>query len=98
MSNVIELNPAQNHWQRRLSAYNIPEHTQGALLRYLENRFQPGGFLTAVLSNDLVGAVARADSINIKHLKEIVQFVYSEMPSESWGSESRVAAWLAQRA
>ena len=43
----------------------IPEHTKGALDRYVDHGLEPGGFLTAVLTNDLFGAVARADSENI---------------------------------
>lgn len=66
--------------------YDIPWHTQGALERWVENGLYPGGFLTAVLCNDLFGAVARADSSNMAALADITKFVYNEMPSSSWGS------------
>lgn len=68
----------------------IPAHTLGALQRYVENKYMPGGFLTAVLSNDLFGAVGRADSENIEALAEIVKFVYNRMPSNSWGSADKM--------
>lgn len=98
MGDIIEINDTTNHWQRRMSYYGVPTHTQGALIRYIVNRFEPGGFLTAVLSNDLFGAVNRADRENLQALENICQFVYSDMPASSWGSPERVSAWLDRRA
>ena len=42
----------------------IPDHMHGAVIRYVEDGIEPGGFLEAVLCNDLKGAVMRADAIN----------------------------------
>jgi len=74
----------------------IPQYTLAALTRYVEKGFQPGGFLTAVLANDLFGAVGRADAENSQALKAIVEFVYNQMPSNSWGSREAVQDWLYQ--
>ena len=71
----------------------VPPHTQGALRRYVEEGYMPGGFLTAVLCNDLFGAVARADDENIQSLKDITTFVYNRMPSDSWGSAEKMRAY-----
>ena len=68
----------------------IPPHTQGALRRYVEEGYMPGGFLTAVLCNDLFGAVARADDENIQCLKDITTFVYNRMPADAWGSAQKM--------
>ena len=76
----------------------IPDHTRGAIERYVFDRREPGGFLTAVLCNDLMAAVARADGQNILALKEICQFVYNEVPGSAWGSPKKVANWLDIRA
>lgn len=54
-----------------------------------------GGFLEAVLTNDLFAAVGHADSYNIRHIPEICSYVYNELPSTCWGSEEKVAAWSA---
>ncbi len=62
--------------------------------RYVNDRIPPGGFLTAVLSNDLTQAVARADDTNIRLLPEYVRYCYNEIPSPCWGSPERVEAWL----
>ena len=47
-----------------LSDMAIPEHMWGAIVRYYENGIPPGGFLEAVINNDLREACARADEIN----------------------------------
>jgi len=37
----------------------LPEHIRGGMKLYLEDHVEPGGFLRAVLENDLVGASAK---------------------------------------
>lgn len=72
----------------------LPQHIRDAMQRYIEDRIQPGGFLTAVLSNDLAEAFARADHINRMRLHDIVRFLYNEAPSTCWGSPEKVKSWL----
>ena len=69
----------------------IPEHTENAIERYVNERIPPGGFLTAVLSNDLAGAVARADMYNREALSDIVQYIYNRVPASAWGSPKAVS-------
>jgi len=69
------------------------EHMRGAAQRWIENALTPGGFLTAVLENDLKGAVARADHMNLAKLPEIVQWFTWNAPSSCWGSPEKVEAW-----
>ena len=71
----------------------IPAHTQAALRRYVEQGSVPGGFLIAVLTNDLMGALAQADSDNILVLRDICTFVYNNVPSDAWGNDDKVYAW-----
>lgn len=91
MSNVIDFTKA-----RRLdfSGYEVPEHTQGAIERYILDRLAPGGFLTAVLANDLFGAVGRADAMNTHALKDIVGWIYMRAPRDCWGSYEIVRKYL----
>ena len=72
----------------------IPAHTKASLDRYVNDRIMPGGFLTAVLSNDLFGAVAHADRANLEALTEIVKYVYNELPSGCWGSKDIMWRWV----
>jgi hypothetical protein len=76
------------------SGYNVPAHTQQALADYIENGVPVGGFLNAVLANDLIGAVGSADAQNIKALKDIVGWVCACAPQGSYGSEALYRRWL----
>lgn len=64
-----------------------------SLENYLMHGFEPGGFLTAVLANDLQMAVGRADHWNRDRLPEIVSVVVYKMPTISWGSYEAVKDW-----
>ena len=75
----------------------IPPHTQPGLELYLEERIEPGGFLRAVLENNLREAMGRADQINRYALFDIVSWLFTNAPSASWGSPEKVATWLAGR-
>ena len=68
----------------------IPQHTQAALDRYVNHKMLPGGFLLAVLTNDLFGAIARADSENKEALSEICTYIYNELPADCWGNRDIV--------
>lgn len=75
----------------------IPAHTKAALDRYVNDRILPGGFLTAVLTNDLFGAVGYADSTNLAALPDIVRYVYNELPSGCWGSRDVMWKWINEK-
>lgn len=72
----------------------FPEHMKEGLLLYLNHRIGPGGFMRAVLSNDLTLALARADEVNQKKLKNIMEYIYNCCPAPSWGSYEKVDKWL----
>ena len=62
--------------------------------RYINNKIPTGGFLHAVLSNDLMAACAKADYINKNRLIEISSYIYNNLPMDSWGSPEIVDKWL----
>ena len=68
-----------------------------AIKRYVENRIEPGGFLTALLSNDLSRTFARADETNGSLIREWVVWVWNDMPPNMVGHEQKVRAWLDDR-
>lgn len=80
-----------------MSDWNISESVKGALDRYIQYGIAPGGFLYAVLSNDLFAAVGRADRENIANLQKICGYVYNEIPSNAWGSEAAIEKWIASK-
>jgi len=71
--------------------------THEQLQRYAKYRIPTGGFLHAVLSNDLFEALNRADEDNRADIYEISQFVHHNLPIGSYGSVKNVKAWLAGR-
>lgn len=80
--------------EESLVKYNVPEHIHGGLIRYVNNHIAPGGFLTAVLANDLMGAMRRADDINRYHLYDICNWLHNCAPSQCYGSYELVEQWL----
>ena len=75
----------------------VPEHIREGLARHVVHHAPTGSFLTAVLENDLVGALLRADAVNRWAIHDIVAFIYNDCPSPCWGSPAKVKAWLAAR-
>jgi len=74
--------------------YMISENIKQTIERYTEERLQPGSFITAVLSNDLIRACECADENNKHEIFNIVKYLYNNVPSQCWGSEERVKRWL----
>ena len=72
----------------------IPQNAIESLKLYVEKHIQPGGFLTAVLENDLTAAVATADLHNIEIIPTYVSYIYNELPMKCWGSKEKVKEWL----
>jgi hypothetical protein len=84
-----------NNYKLEPDSYNpIRPDLLGALERYLNNGIEAGGFLMAVLENDLCGACYRADVENGHNLKNIVGYVYNNIPSAAWGSREKVSAYI----
>lgn len=71
----------------------IPAYMHGAVERYVMHGVPPGSFLTAVLSNDLREAFARADDDNTAAMKGWVRFIYMHVPSNAHGTPEMVDAW-----
>ena len=74
---------------RRLKMYVLE-----MIQRYVEHKQKPSGFVMVLLTNDLHGAVSRADGDNRADLADIVEFMRAHVPAEAWGSPEKVAKWL----
>lgn len=77
--------------------YEVPEHLQDGIKRYLIDRIQPGSCLQAVLENDLRDAVLRADETTLLALPSIVKYLFAEAPKEAYGEKGVVSKWLQGR-
>jgi hypothetical protein len=78
---------------RTIDYRDLPLHMQGAMQRWVENGIHPGGFLTAVLENDFVMAVSRADSVNKQNLVAYVTWLTTHAPYGCWGDRENVSNW-----
>ncbi len=74
--------------------FRISDHMLDSLRRYIEKRSPVGGFLTAVIQNDLRMAVTRADDNNLRNLPAFISYLYNEAPSQCWGSKEKVEKWV----
>ena len=75
----------------------IPKNTLAGLKRYAKDRIHPGGFLIAVLENNLRKSFRQADKANREALFEIVCHCYNKLPSICWGSPEKVENWLLRK-
>lgn len=71
----------------------IPEHCREGLKLYFEEGIMPGGFLTAVLENDLVGAFSKADQINSGRMEDYARYLWNYADRRSYGSPQKVIMW-----
>ena len=72
----------------------IPVDTKESINQYVAKHCPVGGFLKAVLSNDLFSAMGRADENNRANLFDIISYLWNEVPGNCWGSPEAVQSWL----
>ena len=70
------------------------EYMAAGMERYVRLGIEPGGFMKAVLCNDLHEAVSRADATNQRNLAAWVKWCYNNLPNEAWGSPERYSQWV----
>lgn len=75
--------------------HTLPAHMRSGIKLWIEmgQRSHPGSFLSALLSNDLVNAVGRADEENEAALGRWVRYLYNYAPGGCYGSPEKFAAW-----
>lgn len=66
------------------------------LNRYVYYGIPPGGFLGAVLANDLYLAFHYASSESWKNIGEIITYVHGKVPLAAQGSASAVQEWISR--
>ena len=81
-------------WDQKSADELIPKRMQGGLKRYIEEGVTPGGFLVAVLENNLKEAFGRADQENQLIIRNYVEFLYNFAPGACWGSVEKVTNWI----
>ena len=77
--------------------FTISPHMLEAVNRYILDGDIPGDFLTAVITNDLRDAIARADDHNQVNLPAYIAYLNNEAPGQCWGSREKMNAWIKAR-
>ena len=72
----------------------IPTDMTDSIDRYVKGKIPPGGFLSAVIANDLLAAVQRADDTNLRVIPAYVAYLHNHAPANRWGSEENFKSWL----
>ena len=75
----------------------MPDYTKDRIDAYVSDGVPPGGFLQAVLANDLREAFGRADENNRGAMFDIVSYCWNKIPGECWGSPEKVKAWIERK-
>jgi hypothetical protein len=60
---------------------------------YIKYGCVPGGFLSAIISDSLSGAVLHADDNNLRSLVVYAVWFYNFAPRECYGSKKKMRAW-----
>ena len=74
----------------------VAQSTLASLEKYRDDRLHPGGWLRAILANDLSCAVGSAsvDNQSWAVLRDIVAWIYNNVPIVATGSYAAVDDWL----
>jgi hypothetical protein len=88
-----EFQKYQENLEARLCNYSIPDYMHEGLVAYILDGRATGSFLQAILSNDLLKAVARGDDYNQSAIVDYVKFLHNHAPIGCFGSEKVVDAW-----
>ena len=76
--------------KKELRLCGIPAYMHEGITAFYEDGRPPGDFLSAVINNDLKGAVTLADDRNVHLLKNYVLWFYNWAPGGTWGFDGAV--------
>lgn len=71
----------------------IPPSIKRGMVDHIKQGAPTGGYLTAVLENDLARAIAKADEYSLAALRDTATWLWNNAPPESWGTREKVGQW-----
>lgn len=77
---------------------SLPRHCAVAFCEYLDHGRPLGGFLQAIVANDLYVAAKKSDPMNYQALRQYVDFLYEAADPRAYGSYKRYDVWVKTRA
>ena len=72
----------------------LPARMREGITEYVMRGWPTGGFLRAVICNDLARACMVADTTNITILPSYVSFFYNYTPERCFGSPEKMKDWI----
>lgn len=73
----------------------IPDYMREGVEKYVMDGRETGSFLMSVFENNLIEAIGRADTTNIRCLQQYA-YLLLHMPAGSFGSRENVKQWIAR--
>jgi len=72
----------------------LPDQFRFGAEHWIEHGTKPGGFLSAVIENDLLSALGMADDhMTRDDIRAIALWFHWQAPSDCHGSHEKIAAW-----
>jgi len=81
----------KDHYE--MYGFQIPHYMMAPLNEYIRHGRATGGFLAALLSNDLARTIQRADDDNARNLPAYMYYLWNNAPQECFGSPEKFSAW-----
>lgn len=94
---MTQIEYAEQRIEIGFEKYRLPGYMMDSVKRWVIDAVPPGGFLTAILENDFLGAAGKADNNNRRLLWEWAAFLYNEVPHECKGSVEACQNWIGLR-
>ncbi len=80
---------------KMLVKQGLPDTPSGySLYHYVEGGHPVGHFLTAIITNDLQGAVSHADDDNLGLIPAYVKWLFNRAPSMCYGNRELMDKWM----
>lgn len=89
----ISVRSSEHEIYESLEVANMPDNMRMPMVRWVKYGYLPGGFLQALLRNDLCDAINRADQLNLIHLYTWAKWLQNAAPSGCYGSRENVQSW-----
>lgn len=91
---MIESQSVIEELELGLKTFRIPSYMHHAVFAYVIDHQKTGNFLQAVIQNNLLDAVCRADVENLFVIKGWAKLFHNFTPSLCHGSKEKYDAWI----
>jgi hypothetical protein len=75
----------------------VPEQFHEPIINYIAHRRPVGSFLEAVISNDFIKAVTRADEEALENIPAFAVFFIMWAPADCYGSRGAYWKWIGSK-